>query len=138
VKKVLSILLATYFLLSSIGLNAAAHYCMGNIAHLGLGFSIEVEGCGMEADQDDCTTDSNTQIDPYNCCSDHHQQLLVENDFSSTGHYDLKLPIGISLLPSDFFSIEVAPNNRFDFLIPPCNPPPRLISYRVLYCSYLI
>ena len=137
-KKLISILLATYFLLSSVGLNAAAHYCMGRMAHLGLGFSIEVEGCGMETDQDDCTTDTNTQIEPYNCCADHHQQLLVENDFSSTVHYDIELPIGVALLPSDFFSTEVAPYHRFEFLIPPNNPPPRLVSYRILFCTYLI
>jgi hypothetical protein len=124
--------------MSSMGLSASAHYCKGKVADISMGFITDEVSCGMEQNEKGCDTSSEPSFDPYNCCADKNQQLLVENDFSSPVHYDLELPIGIALVPLNFFSTEVAPNYRFDFLIPPCNPPPRVISYRILYCSYLI
>jgi|GEM_PF-5408341 len=136
-KKVFSLLLASYFLLSSVGLNASAHYCMGNIAELAFGFAVEADGCGMEEDTE-CESDIDTGISPYNCCDDKQQQLLVENDFSGSVAYDFEIPNIIFVELSPIFAGRSIPTITTDYRIPPNNPPPNYPSFQILFCSYLI
>ena len=80
-KKIASILLALFFLVSSSHLSFATHFCGGKAFKHALLFSPSDLGCGMENGKDDC--DKTTKID-NDCCKNQSILISIKDNFQSS------------------------------------------------------
>lgn len=80
-KKLLTILLASFILLSGMNLSVAKHFCGGKIADVKISFSGVKASCGMETDEQTCPVHGKVAS---NCCQNDISVFLVDNYFNST------------------------------------------------------
>ena len=77
-KKIASISLAIFFLMSSSHLSFATHFCGGKAFKHALLFSPSELGCGMENGKDDC--DKTTKIE-NDCCKNQSILISIKDNF---------------------------------------------------------
>lgn len=80
-KNILSILLASFILLSGMHLSVARHICGGELADVKISFSEAHASCGMEENDETCSTDDELAS---NCCSNDLSVFEVDSYFSSS------------------------------------------------------
>lgn len=80
-KNILSILLASFILLSGMHLSVARHICGGEVADVKISFSEDHASCGMEENENTCSTDGELTS---GCCSNDLSVFEVDNYFSSS------------------------------------------------------
>ncbi len=133
-KAFISIALAFFLLLSTVGMAKTTHWCMGHEMESVVGFGEKHLDCGMELpdEQEDA---SNT--DPDSCCKNTTQHLQVDDDFQlSSLDHSLDLPFVYALLQTfvlgaNFFTIIAGD-------IPQNSSPPLPQDLQLLYETYLI
>lgn len=77
-KKIASILLALFFLMSSSHLSFATHYCGGHAFKHALLISTADFGCGMEKGDKTCEKNTNIQ---KNCCDNELVNLNIKDNY---------------------------------------------------------
>ena len=80
-KNILSILLASFILLSGMHLSVAKHFCGGEVADVNVSFSGANASCGMETNENTCSKHGAVAS---NCCKNDLSVLTVEKYFSSS------------------------------------------------------
>ena len=80
-KNILSILLASFILLSGMHLSVARHICGGEVADVKISFSESHASCGMEDNDDPCSTDGELTS---GCCRNDLSVFEVDSYFSSS------------------------------------------------------
>lgn len=80
-KNLLSILLATFVLVSGMNLSVAKHLCGGEVSAVKISFSGAKANCGMETDENTCSKQEGIAS---NCCTNEVSMFTVDNYFSST------------------------------------------------------
>ena len=80
-KNLLSILLASFVLLSGMNLSVAKHLCGGEVYAVKISFSGAKATCGMEKDVNTCPEQDGIAS---NCCRNEVSIFTVDNYFSST------------------------------------------------------
>lgn len=80
-KNILTILLASFILLSGMHLSVARHICGGEVADVKISFSEAKASCGMEGNDNALTAQSGIAS---NCCHNDLSVLTVDDYFSST------------------------------------------------------
>jgi hypothetical protein len=75
-KKILSILLASFVLLSGMHFFVANHFCGGKVADVKISFSGEKATCGMEEDEQTCPIHDGLSS---NCCRNEVSIFAVDN-----------------------------------------------------------
>ena len=81
-KNILTILLASFILLSGMHLSVDKHFCGGEVADMKISFSGVKASCGMENNEDDCS--EHVVAVPSNCCRNDLSVFTVDNYFSSS------------------------------------------------------
>lgn len=77
-KKLLSILLAFVFFISSTGFTISSHKCGGKIHKQNINLTAEILNCGMEESDSDSCTDKNTL---ESCCKNEFQNFKITDDY---------------------------------------------------------
>ena len=80
-KNILTILLASFILLSGMNLSVARHFCGGEIADVKISFSGAKASCGMESNENNCAEHG---IVASNCCTNDRSVFMVDNYFGSS------------------------------------------------------
>lgn len=80
-KNILTIVLASFILISGMHLSIARHICGGKVADVNLSFSEAVAACGMEADASGCATHEKATSD---CCRNEITKLSVDDYFAAS------------------------------------------------------
>jgi len=80
-KNILTILLASFILLSGMNLSVARHFCGGEIADVKISFSGANASCGMESNENNCAQQENVAS---NCCTNDRSVFMVDNYFGSS------------------------------------------------------
>ena len=78
-KNILSILLASFILLSGMHLSVARHICGGEVADVKISFSESHASCGMEDNDDTCSNEGELAS---GCCSNDLSVFEVDSYFS--------------------------------------------------------
>ncbi|MGE5395338.1 MAG: HYC_CC_PP family protein [Candidatus Saccharibacteria bacterium] len=80
-KNILTIVLASFILISGMHLSIARHICGGKLADVNLSFSEAVAACGMETDATTCATHEKATSD---CCRNEITKLSVDDYFAAS------------------------------------------------------
>jgi len=80
-KNILTILLASFILMSGMHFSIAMHICGGEVADVKMSFSEAKASCGMESNENAVTGYSNITS---NCCRNDVTVFAVDNYFSSS------------------------------------------------------
>ena len=80
-KNILTILLASFILLSGMHLSIAKHFCDGEVADVKISFSGVKATCGMENNEGTCSLH---EVVTSSCCTNDLSVITVDNYFSST------------------------------------------------------
>lgn len=80
-KNALTILLASFILLSGMHLSIARHFCGGKMVDAGISFSEATLTCGMDKDKSACSVDGNISSD---CCRNEFSMLTVDDYLSNS------------------------------------------------------
>lgn len=83
-KNLLTILLASFILISGMHLSIAKHICGGELADVKISFSEAASTCGMETSQTACATHEQASSD---CCRNEITKLEVDNYFGSSSQH---------------------------------------------------
>jgi hypothetical protein len=78
-KKILSILLASFILVSGMHFTIATHYCGGERAASKVSFTGELASCGMETDEDYRLPGINIE---KHCCDNHVSAFTVDHNYA--------------------------------------------------------
>lgn len=81
-KNILTILLASFILLSGVHLSIARHICGGEIADVKFTFSGTNAGCGMEDDKSSCSEHNDEAAS--DCCRNEFSMMDVDDYLSSS------------------------------------------------------
>jgi hypothetical protein len=77
-KKILSILLAVVFFITSTGFTISSHKCGGKVHKQNINLTAENLNCGMEESEKDSCTDNEIQ---GNCCQNEFQNFKITDDY---------------------------------------------------------
>jgi hypothetical protein len=113
-KKITSILLALFFLVSSSHLSFATHYCGGKAFKHALLLSASDLGCGMEKGNNDCEKTAKVK---NNCCTTLSFLISIKGDFQQ---------VTTTISPDQQIIALVAANLFFNILLDDAT----LISYQ--------
>ncbi|HAH25794.1 MAG TPA: hypothetical protein DCL77_18895 [Prolixibacteraceae bacterium] len=80
-KKLFTLLLASFILLSGMHFSVARHFCGDRIADVKISFSEVKASCGMENNEKTCTVPGELTS---NCCRNDISVLSIDNYFNST------------------------------------------------------
>lgn len=80
-KNILTIVLASFILISGMHLSIARHICGGELAEVKVSFSDAVAACGMESDANTCATHEKATS---NCCRNEITRLSVDDYFGAS------------------------------------------------------
>ena len=80
-KNILTILLASFILLSGMNLSVARHFCGGEVADVKISFSGAKASCGMEDNEEACPVNGDVTS---NCCRNDLSVFTVDNYFNSS------------------------------------------------------
>ncbi|HLN72311.1 MAG: HYC_CC_PP family protein [Methylococcaceae bacterium] len=80
-KNILTIVLASFILISGMHLSVARHFCGGKLADVNISFTEAVAACGMEADASACATHEKATSD---CCRNEITKLSVDDYFGAS------------------------------------------------------
>lgn len=80
-KNILTIVLASFILISGMHLSIARHICGGELAEVKVSFSDAVAACGMEKDVNTCATSEEATS---NCCRNEITRLSVDDYFGAS------------------------------------------------------
>ena len=80
-KNILTILLASFILLSGMHLSIAKHFCDGEVADVKISFSGVKATCGMENNERTCSLH---EVVTSSCCTNDLSVFTVDNYFSSS------------------------------------------------------
>ena len=110
-KKVLSILLAVVFFISSTGFTISSHKCGGEIHKQSLDFVAVDLNCGMEASNKGPCENS---LIKDNCCQNEFQSFKVTDEFQTTTE-EVKLhPQFLIAFTTTFFNLISVENNTYN------------------------
>jgi hypothetical protein len=80
-KNILTIVLASFILISGMHLSVARHFCGGKLADVNISFSEVAAACSMEADAATCVTHEKATSD---CCRNEITKLTVDEFFAAS------------------------------------------------------
>jgi hypothetical protein len=80
-KNILTIVLASFILISGMHLSIARHICGGELAEVKISFTDAVAACGMESDANTCAAHEKATSD---CCKNEITRLSVDDYFGAS------------------------------------------------------
>jgi len=133
-KKVLSILLAVMFLISSTGFTISSHKCGGKIHKQSLDFVAADLNCGMEkSERQPC--ENNTLKD--NCCQNEFQSFKVTEEFQASADTEQLNPQFLIAFTTASINLFIGEKNTYNKYIN-YSPPLPDKDIPVLIQSFLI
>ena len=137
-KKSFSILIATFFLFSSIGLAKSSHICMGSEMLKGFGLSAKHLECDMDTQKHNPLSENEQKESKDQCCQNQFELIQLEVD-QNLKVVNVSAPqmIFIAAFTQAFLLDQVLvlmPVSISSFDPPPINPQ----DYTVLYQTFLI
>lgn len=136
-KKLFSIFLMLLLLGANSGVIFAAHYCMGSIADIEIGFVTKADPCEMVKKPTHCESHSSKEMKKKGCCEDEYVQLSSDIDFEKPSVSSLSVnPQFVIAWVLVLKEVNVSSEKivRFNDYSPPLVNPDRSI----LYQSFLI
>ena len=134
-KKIASIVLATFFLLSSSHLSFATHFCGGKAYKHALLVSANDFGCGMENKMSKCENNSNKV--EKECCENELVNLSINDNFqSSLSKISVEQHFVFIAIASVLFSVPTISSTIISFQ--DYHPPLPDRDILVLFQSFLI
>lgn len=127
-KNILTILLASFILLSGMQLSIARHFCGGEMADVQITFSKDNASCGMEMNNTACAEHEGITSD---CCRNEYSMLDVDDylNASSKQVKEISQPVfELFFLPlmHSLYSLDAALQTRTD-----ASPPETLVANAV-------
>lgn len=119
-KKVVSIILSLFLLVSGLHLTLATHICGGEVAAVKWSVAHENASCGMKPIS--CDASKTTHL-KSNCCQDEIRSFSVDSNYSPSSNQEVKAEksfVQIFFVPTSF-GTDIIPVSRF--LITNFNPP---------------
>lgn len=133
-KKIASILLALFFLMSSSHLSFATHYCGGKVFKHALLISTSEFGCGMEKATKDCENKTKTQ---KNCCDNELVELSIKDNYQpSLTKINAEQHFIFVTVAAILFSVPITIQNKISFQ--DYHPPLPDKDIPILFQSFLI
>lgn len=80
-KNILTILIASFILLSGMHFSIARHFCGGEVADVKISFSESIASCGMEDSENSCSEQDELASE---CCTNELSVLMVDDYLSSS------------------------------------------------------
>lgn len=128
-------------LASNSGVVFATHYCMGGIADISIGFSIEAHECQMADMDGPCEHETHPHgcnMKPVDCCSNDFVQIQLNENFDSPVEVDselnTKFVAAFTLVYLNLYNFQSESNVDFiDY-----SPPLLRQNIPVLFQSFLI
>ena len=80
-KNLLSILLASFILISGLNFSVAKHFCGDEVSAVKISLSGDKASCGMEENEKVCPVDG---VSASNCCRNDISVFMVDNYFTSS------------------------------------------------------
>jgi len=137
-KKSFSILVAAFFLFSSIGLAKSSHICMGYEMLKGFGLSAKHLDCGMDNHEEIPSSENDSNGVSNQCCENQFELIQLEID-QNLNVVNVGAPqmIFIGAFTQAFLFVQdliLVPVTTCSFDPPPINS----LDYTVLYQTFLI
>ncbi len=133
-KKIASIVLAIFFLMSSSHLSFATHFCGGKVFKHALLFTPSALGCGMENGKDDC--DKTTKIET-DCCKNQSILISIKDNFQpSLAKISVEQHFIFVNVAALLFSVPTTIQNKISFQ--DYKPPLPDKDIPILFQSFLI
>lgn len=121
-KKILSIIIAAVFLVSSVGVSIGTHYCGGKVHERSLLLAYNDMSCGMENTDQDSPCENTGATFSKNCCENDSQSIKIEDEYQGSS-FKIKLDHNFTaaflLACINVISTDTAVNASYRYYKPP-------------------